>query len=67
MEASSSFVNKFDANEIKGTLIFIFFLFGILFYSKSLPHRSALRNAEKFKGGELQVPKNLKKIDFFFF
>ena len=48
-------------------LIFNCFLYGILFHSKSLPYKSALRNAEKFKGGKLQAPKNLKKPDFFVF
>ena len=46
---------------------FHFFLYGILFYSKSLPYKSALGNAEKFKGGKLQSPKNLKKTYFFVF
>ena len=44
-----------------------FFFYGILFYLKSLPYKSALRNDENLKGGKLQAPKNLKKMDFFVF
>ena len=45
----------------------IFFLNGILLYSKSLPYESALRIAEKFEGGSDQPPKNWKKSIFWWF
>ena len=38
-----------------------------MFYSKSLPYKSALRNAENFKGGEVTGPPKVKKTDFFGF
>ena len=33
-------------------------------HSKSLLYESALRIAEKFKGGKISAPKNVKKLDF---
>ena len=40
-------------------------LYGILFNQKSLPYKSAFRNAEKFKGGgSYRPPKKRKKIIF---
>ena len=39
-------------------------LCGILFDSKSLPYKSTLRNAKKFKGGSYRPPKKGKKSIF---
>ena len=38
--------------------------YGIPLYSKSLPSESALRNAERCKGGELWAPEKTKKSFF---
>ena len=48
-------------------IFFYFFLNGILLHSKSLLYESALRIAEKFKGGKLWAPQKLKKSNFLTF
>ena len=45
--------------------IFYLHLYGILFYSKSLPYKSALRNIKKNQGGKVWVPPKNEEILLF--